>query len=82
MRRRLMLCAAAAFVAAGMLASPAQASYRVIKWQGTNVCQIWDYGMPTRPFPPTYRIMSKRLRTYGAALAAKQRNFHRWGCWL
>ena len=58
MRRSLILCAGVGFVAAGFsAASPAQASYRVIKWSGTNICQIWDYGLPTLPFSSNYRVM-------------------------
>ena len=52
MVRKMVLFAAAGLAAATVLAtSPADASYRVIRWNVTGVCQIWDYGMPTRPFP-------------------------------
>jgi hypothetical protein len=81
MRRNLILCAAVGFVAAGFFATrPAQASYRVIKWSGTNICQIWDYGLPTRPFPSDYRVMTKPLPTLDAALRAKDRLWHKGRC--
>ena len=74
MRGYLTLCAAAGIVAAGFLAtSPAQASFKVIKWEGNNFCQIWDYGLPTRPFPADYHVMTKSLPSFDAALSAKAR---------
>ena len=81
-RRSLILCAAVALIAAGsaFAPSPAHAYYRVIKWPVSNFCQIWDYAIPTRPWPHSYRVMSRPLPSLGAALAAKSRNFHRWGC--
>jgi hypothetical protein len=81
MRRTFILYAAAGLVASGAAAaSPAEASYRVIKWDGTNFCQIWDYGLPTRPFPADYRIMTKRLRSFEAALSAKERLWRHGHC--
>jgi len=81
MVRKMVLFAAAGLAAATVLAtSPADASYRVIRWNVTGVCQIWDYGMPTRPFPPNYRIMSHAQKTFGAALRIKERNWNRWSC--
>jgi len=81
MRRSLILCAGVGFVAAGFFAtSPAQASYQVIKWRGTNICQIWDYGLPTRPFPSNYRVMTRPLPNFGAALSAKDRLWHQGRC--
>ena len=81
-RRSLMLCAAVGLIAAGstFTASPAHAYYRVIKWPVSNYCQIWDYGIPTRPFPYNYRVMTRRLASFGTALAMKNHYFHRWGC--
>jgi hypothetical protein len=75
MRRNLILCAAAGVVAAaGFFATtPAQASFKVIKWEGNNLCQIWDYGLPTRPFPADYHVMTKSLPSFDVALSAKER---------
>jgi hypothetical protein len=81
MRGNLMLCAAAGLAAVGFLAtSPAEASYKVIKWDGNNFCQVWDYGLPTRPFPADYRVMTKSLAGFDAALSAKERLRHRGHC--
>jgi hypothetical protein len=54
MRRGLGFCAAAGFAAAVFFfTSPAQASYRVIKWNVTNICQIYNFGWEAPQFPPT-----------------------------
>ena len=74
MRRSLIFCAAAGFIAAGTLApSQAQASFRVIKWNITNICQIYDFGFGGRPIPSNYRVLTGPLPSYGAALRAKDR---------
>jgi len=81
MVRKMVLFAAAGLAAATVLAtSPADASYRVIRWNVTGVCQIWDYGMPTRPFPLNYEIMTHAQKTFAAALRLKERHFDSWHC--
>ncbi len=81
MHRTVLLCAAAGFIAASLFAaSPAQASYRVIKWPITNICQIWNFGLPDRPIPPTYIVVSRPLPTFGAALRVKDRLWRRGAC--
>jgi len=76
-----MLCAAAGFVAAGLLtASPAEAAYRVIRWDITRICQIYDFGFGGPPIPGNYRVMTGPLRTFGAALRAKNRLWRRGRC--
>jgi hypothetical protein len=83
MHRSLILAAAAGIVAIGALtASPAQAAYRVIKWDITNICQIWDFGLSGQPIPPTYRVMTPPLPTFNAALHAKNRLWHAGQCLL
>ncbi len=83
MHRTLLVCAAAGLVAASLFAtSPAQASYRVIKWPVTNICQIWNFGLTIRPFPPNYMVVSRPLPTFGAALRVKDRLWHRGACLL
>jgi hypothetical protein len=84
MHRSLMLCAAGGLIAAGFLAaSPTHAApYRVIKWPITRICQIWDYGLPDRPFPPGYRVITPPLPSFGAALHVKDRLWHRGVCGL
>lgn len=82
MRRSLIACAAAAIAAAGFLAaSPAQAAaYRVIQWDITKVCQIYDFGFGGRPIPSNYRVLTGPMRTYGAALRAKNRLWRQGRC--
>jgi hypothetical protein len=59
-------------VGAFFVLSPAQAAdFRVIQWNATRVCQIYDFGWGFRPIPPNYRVLTKALPTYTAALSAK-----------
>jgi hypothetical protein len=59
-------------VGAFFVLSPAQAAdFRVIKWDITKVCQIYDFGWGLRPIPANYRVLTGRLPTMGAALKAK-----------
>jgi len=80
MRRSLLLCAG--LVATGLFAAaPVQAaSYRVIQWNITRVCQIYDFGFGGRPIPSNYRVLTPRLRTFGAALRAKDRLWRQGRC--
>jgi hypothetical protein len=81
MQRSLMLCAAAGLVAASLFAaSPARAEFRVIKWPITNICQIWNFGLPIRPIPPNYMVVSRPLPTFGAALRVKDRLWRQGAC--
>ncbi len=79
---RFLLCAAAGLIAAGFLAStPAQAApYQIIKWPVTNFCQIWDFGLPTRPVPSNYMIVSPPLPNLGAAVSMKAKLWHSHVC--
>jgi hypothetical protein len=59
-------------VGAFFVLSPAQAAdFRVIQWSATRVCQIYHFSWGLRPIPPDYRVLTKSLPTYGAALNAK-----------
>ena len=81
MRRSLIFCTVAGFVAAASFAaSPAQASFRVIKWNVTNLCQIYDFGVAGPPIPANYRVLTGPLPSYGAALRAKDRLWHQGRC--
>jgi hypothetical protein len=51
----------------------------VIKWDVTKICQIWDFGVG-RPLPHHYRVMTRPLPSFGAALRAKDRLWHRGRC--
>ena len=72
MRRVTALCAAAAIAASALaVASPAQATFHLIKWSGNDLCQVWDDSIPTKPFPANYKAVSKPVPTLDAALAVK-----------
>jgi hypothetical protein len=59
-------------IGAFLVLSPAQAAdFRVIQWNTTRVCQIYDFGWGLRPIPPTYKVLTGSLPTMGAALKAK-----------
>jgi hypothetical protein len=59
-------------VGAFFVLSPAQAAdFRVIQWNITKACQIYDFGWGLRPIPPNYRVLTGGLPSYGAALKAK-----------
>ena len=80
LRRSLTLGAA---VAVALIATaPAQASWRVIKWNNTGICQIWDFGLDGTPIPGDFRMMSRPLPSFGAALGAKSRLWDRGRCTL
>ncbi len=81
MRRSFILWAAVGVVAVGFLAvSPAQASFRVIKWNITNICQIYDFGFGYGPIPHNYRVLTGPLPSYGTALRAKDRLWRQGRC--
>ena len=70
--RLTTLCAAAGIAAAAFAAtSPAQAAFHLIKWSGNDLCQIWDDGVPTKPFPANFKAVSKPVPTFDGALAVK-----------
>ena len=72
MLRMTALCAASAIALSAIAAvSPAQAAFHVIKWSGTEACQVWDESVPTRPFPSNYTAVSKHVGSFDAALAVK-----------
>jgi hypothetical protein len=72
MRKLSVLCAAAGFIATALVAaSPAQASFALIRWQDTGYCQIWDTSVPTQPFSMNYTTVAAALPTFSDALATK-----------
>ena len=81
--RLTTLCAAACIAAAAFaVTSPAQASFHLIKWSGTGICQVWDESVPTKPFPSDYRVVSKPVPSFDAALAVKSGLMKRGVCKL
>lgn len=72
MRRVFALCAAAGVAVATLaVTSPANAAFNLIRWNTTGACQIWDQSVPTKPWPSDYKVVSKPVPTFAAALAVK-----------
>lgn len=79
MYRKLMLAAAVAAVAATGFTAPANASlYRVIRWEGTRICQVWDYGV-SKPWGP-HKVLSKKKKTLEAAMRTLDRRIAKHRC--
>jgi hypothetical protein len=73
MRRISILCAAAGLGLAALAAtSPAEAAFHLIRWDGNGYCQVWDQGIPTKPFPSDYKTVSTPVPTVVEALAVKE----------
>jgi hypothetical protein len=66
----LLTVATSAFVFAG--SAQAAPRFRVIQWDLSHICQIYDFGWGGRPIPSNYRILTPPMRSYGAALRAKE----------
>ena len=72
MRRIYALCAAAGLgLSAFAVTTSADAAFHLIRWEGTGACQIWDASIPTQPVPSNYKMVSKPVPTFVAALAVK-----------
>jgi hypothetical protein len=83
MRRIYAVCAAACLgLAALATTTPADAAFHLIRWQGTGICQIWDASIPTKPFPSNYKMVSKPVPTFVAALAVKDGMMKKGACKL
>jgi hypothetical protein len=84
MRRFFVIGAAAAGLGLSALAaaSPAEAAYHLIRWEGTGLCQIWDESIPTKPFPSNYKMVSRPVATLGAVIAVKDGMLKRGACKL
>lgn len=79
MYRKLLLAAVATAMATSFLAAPADAApYRVIRWEGTRVCQVWDYGVST-PWGP-HKVLSKKKKTLEAAMRTLDRRIAKHRC--
>jgi hypothetical protein len=66
----LLTVAASTFVIAG--SAQAAPRFRVIQWNLTHMCQVYDFGWGGRPIPSNYRILTPPMRSFGAAVHAKQ----------
>ena len=76
MRRVTTLCAMACIaVSALAVVSPAQAGYYLIRWDNTGVCQVWNESFQMKPprWPSDYKVVSKPIATFTAALDAKEK---------
>jgi hypothetical protein len=63
----LAFCAAVVLMAA----TPAKADFQIIRWS-SGLCETWNMGIPTRPFPWDYKVVSKRnLPDFTSAVNAK-----------
>ncbi len=83
MRRFSIVCAALGLAATALVAtSPAQASYKVIRWDNTGVCEIWDSAFAIKPFATDYKTVSRSVPTFTDAIATKDRLFHAARCTL
>jgi hypothetical protein len=81
MRRSLMLCAAAGFLAAGLFTSPAHAYYRVIKSKlPPHICWVWNYSVPTKPVGPYWIMSKKKYATFEAAWKFEEWLWHHGLC--
>ena len=67
MHRMTALCAAAAIALSAIATvSPAAAAFHVIKWSSNDLCQVWDDGVPTKPWPDNYKAVSRHVATLTA----------------
>jgi hypothetical protein len=76
MRRATALCAAAGIAVSCLaIAAPAQAAgYYVIRWENTGICQIWNEDLRYKPmqWPSDYKVVSKPVPTFSAAMAVQE----------
>ena len=76
MRRVITLCATACIIVSALaVVSPAQAGYYLIRWDNTGVCQVWNESFQMKPprWPSDYKVVSKPIPTFTAALDAKEK---------
>jgi hypothetical protein len=66
----VLMCAAATFLATA--SAEAAPRYRVIQWDISHMCQVYDFGWGGRPIPSNYHILTPPMRSFGAALHAKE----------
>jgi hypothetical protein len=76
MRRATALCLATSFAVAAIAAArPAEAAgYYVIRWENTGICQIWNEDLQRKPleWPSTYKVVSKPVPTFTAAMTEQE----------
>jgi hypothetical protein len=85
MRRAVTLAAAVGIAAATLVvAAPAQASYYVIRWENTGICQIWNDELQYKPveWPAHYKVVSKLVPTFNDAVNIQLRMREQRSCFL
>jgi hypothetical protein len=82
MRRVTTLCAAASVAVVALAVSPAQAGYYLIRWDNTGVCQVWNESFQMKPprWPSDYKVVSKPIVSFTAALDEKEKLRQRGNC--
>lgn len=80
LRRSFTLCAAAGLVGLFFVGSASAMDFRVIHWNATGICQIYDFSWGGPPLPSNYHIVTPPLRSFTAALKAKDRLMRRGVC--
>jgi hypothetical protein len=72
-----------AFAAAALAivaAQPAEASYKVIKWD-TGICQVWDNATPWNAGPGGWRTVSRDYKSFHRAMRKRHRLIVHGRCW-
>lgn len=52
--------------------SQANASYQLMRWT-SGFCQVWDNSTPWKPFPNDYKMAPRKFKTFGGAMAMKNK---------
>ena len=73
--RKLSMLAVTAAVAVTALAAatPAYATYSLVRWTNSGVCLIWDNNFPTKPWPSNYVTLNKSVPTLMGAIDLKNK---------
>ena len=82
MLRRTLTLAAVLGVLGVSASAPAQAEWRVIRWNGTGVCQLWYFGFDGNPIPADYKVVGKPQADMASAWAEKNAIFQKAKCTL
>ncbi|WP_024519410.1 hypothetical protein [Bradyrhizobium sp. Tv2a-2] len=86
MRRRIRILSAVAGIAAtsGVTAPAQAASYCVIRWENTGICQIWNEDLTHKPleWPSHYKVVSKPFPTFSDAMALQLKMREQRSCTL
>ena len=66
-----LLVALAVWPSRGRAPRRRRPTFRVIQWDFTRICQIYDFGWGGRPIPSNYRVLTPPLPSFRAAVRAK-----------